>query len=293
MRERFIRTGPRGLSLCLCEWGPETGPVTVVLHGFLEQGAAWDAVARALDRRVVAPDHRGHGRSEHIGAGGFYHFWDYIPDVDAVIDAVSPGSPVDLVGHSMGGTMACLYAATRPDRVRRLALIEGLGPPDGAASALDRPKRFTDAVRTPPVHRPMDSLDDAAGRIRRFTPSMSEQRSRELAARVSRPLSSDESAAAGLSPTARTWSWDPLHRARNPLPFTTERFLPFLGALACPVLHVKGSTSGFTPDDHAERAARIGDLRETALPGGHMLHHDVPGPLATVLTDFFDAPTES
>ena len=50
MRERFIRAGPRGLRLCLCEWGPEAprAPLAVILHGFADQGAAWSDVAERL-----------------------------------------------------------------------------------------------------------------------------------------------------------------------------------------------------------------------------------------------------
>ena len=285
----MIQTGPRGLSLCLCEWGPAQGRPLVILHGFLEQGAAWDTVAKALGRRVIAPDHRGHGRSEHVGTGGFYHFWNYIPDVDAVLDAVSPNEPVDLVGHSMGGTMACLFAATRPARVRRLALIEGLGPPDMTEQAMTRPARFTHAVRSPPTHKPMKDLADAASRITRFTPSLTEERALALADRVSRPLSNTECQAAGMAHGARVWTWDPLHRSPNPIPFSTATFRPFLGRIACSTLHIHGDTSGFRPADQQERMASVPNLTSASLPGGHMLHHDVPGALAEALSAFFDA----
>src|SRR5690606_32302324 len=48
MRETDFVTGPRGLRLRLCAWGPDEGRAVLVLHGFLEQGAAWDAFAGAL-----------------------------------------------------------------------------------------------------------------------------------------------------------------------------------------------------------------------------------------------------
>lgn len=278
MRERFLRTGPRGLALCLCEWG-EGRPV-IVLHGFLEQGAAWDAVARRLPRRVIAPDHRGHGRSGHVGAGGFYHFWDYVPDVDAVVDDVSDGAgPVDLVGHSMGGTLACLYAATRPAKVRRLVLVEGLGPPDAVMQRYDRPRQFVDAQRDPPVHRPLASLEDAALRIRRWTPSMSEETALRLAERASVP-------APEHGERARVWRWDPLHRARNPIAFDAALFGGFLDRITAPTLCVQGATSPAVPPDLDARAARIANLERLVLPGGHMLHHDGPDALASAIDAF-------
>ena len=284
MRERSLQASPRGLSLCLCEWGPTTGPATLILHGFLEQGAAWDAVAQQLNRRVIAPDHRGHGKSGHVGAGGFYHFWNYLPDIDAIVNHI--GAPVDLIGHSMGGTIACLYAAVRPQNVRRLALIEGLGPPNMASQALDRPARFLNAVGSPPQHRALANLADAIQRIRRFTPSMTLDVATVLAIRATRAPTPSEQAKSTLAADALFWRWDPLHRARNPLPFTTAGFIPFLSKITAPTLHVHGSVSSFSPDDQAERMAHIQNLQTAELPGGHMLHHDVPGELATTLASF-------
>lgn len=288
MRERFFRTGPRGLDLCLCEWGEPTGRPLVVLHGFLEQGAAWDAVAQQLNRWVIAPDHRGHGRSAHVGAGGFYHFWDYLPDVDALVRSL--GEPVDLVGHSMGGTMASLYAATRPEAVRRLVLIEGLGPPDLQHRAAHSQQQFVQQVQSPPVHRPFASVPAAAARMRQHVPALRENTALRLAERMSRPLTDDERREyPDLGPAARIWRWDPLHRSRSPVPFRADAFGDALARITCPVLLIDGAHSDFRPDDLAERAARLSRRTEVTLPGGHMLHHDVPGPLATTLTDFFAA----
>jgi pimeloyl-ACP methyl ester carboxylesterase len=100
MKEWDFQANERALRLRICEWG-EGNPTTVILHGYLEQAAAWDAVAQRLAGRVVAPDHRGHGLSEHVGRGGFYHFWDYVSDVDALIATLDQS--VILIGHSMGG----------------------------------------------------------------------------------------------------------------------------------------------------------------------------------------------
>ena len=173
--ETFLDVG--GLRLCVCRWRPEAeraAPPVLILHGFLEQGFAWDAVARqlvaALGRNVVAPDHRGHGRSEHVGAGGFYHFWDYVGDVQAVVDHL--GGVVDLVGHSMGGTMAALYAGSRPETVRRLALLEGFGPPDVEEQALDLARAFLRTRDRPPRHPIMADVAAAAERMRRYNPSL-------------------------------------------------------------------------------------------------------------------------
>uniref|UniRef100_UPI002362DFF1 alpha/beta fold hydrolase n=3 Tax=Pseudomonadota TaxID=1224 RepID=UPI002362DFF1 len=79
-------------------------PPLVLLHGWMDVGASFQFVVDALagDREVIALDWRGFGLSEASGAG-CYWFPDYLADLDALLDAVSPSAPVDLLGHSMGG----------------------------------------------------------------------------------------------------------------------------------------------------------------------------------------------
>ena len=55
--------------------------------------------------------------------------------LDALLDALSPGRPVDLLGHSMGGNIAMSYAGVRPARIRRLVNLEGFGLPDAKPEA--------------------------------------------------------------------------------------------------------------------------------------------------------------
>ncbi len=277
MLEWSLPTGPRGLLLRICEW-PGDGPPTVFLHGFLEQGAAWDAVARRLGRRVLAPDQRGHGRSGHVGSGGFYHFWDYVSDVDALVERL--GAPIDLVGHSMGGTVACLYAGARPEAVRRLVLVEGLGPPDTSATALERARQFLKARREPPAHRPLPDVSAGVARVREYNPGIPEEVARRLVERTTRPVDG------GVA-----WTWDALHRARSPNPFQVPLFQRFLSEITAPTLLVSGGRSTFRIDDEGERAACLRDARaETIEEAGHLVHHDAPDALARVIRDHLDAP---
>src|SRR5271166_3011453 len=101
---------------------PPSGLTIVLLHGFMDAGATWDLVAPTLahgGHEVVAPDLRGFGWSDSIGAGGYYHFPDYVADVAELVDALAPRR-LGLVGHSMGGTIAAFYAGANRDRVERL-----------------------------------------------------------------------------------------------------------------------------------------------------------------------------
>lgn len=278
MDEWTLATRPRGLLLRICEWAapPEAPPhpPVVILHGFLESGAAWDAVAQRVPRQVIAPDQRGHGRSGHVGSGGFYHFWDYVGDVDALVDHI--GGPIDLVGHSMGGTVACLYAGTRPEAVRRLVLVEGLGPPDMTDTQVDRARRFLDDLRRGATHRPMATTADAVERIHAYNPNIPRETAERIARRNTR--SRDDG--------SLTWTWDALHRARTPVPFQLSLFGRFLRNLTMPVTLVRGGSSTFVLPDEAERVALIGsdDVTEHVVAhAGHLVHHDAPVPLAGLL----------
>lgn len=116
---RRIEVRRPGVTLsCLVRDG--AAPAVVLLHGMA--GSAAEIVALVRDRAVVAVDQRGHGfstrRPDDLSRQAF------VDDVLAVVGA----EPVDLVGQSMGGHTALLVAASRPDLVRRLVLIEsGVG----------------------------------------------------------------------------------------------------------------------------------------------------------------------
>ncbi|MEQ1506887.1 MAG: alpha/beta hydrolase [Myxococcota bacterium] len=285
MGERDLPVDDRGLALRLCEWGAVdthlAGRPVVILHGFLEQGAAWDRVARGLGRWVVAPDQRGHGRSGHVGAGGWYHFWDYVGDLDALVAHVrasSGGAPVDLVGHSMGGTVAALFAGARPEAVRRLVLVEGLGPPDTTDTAVDRARQYLDHRRRPPVHGPLRDAADGAARIRKFNPEIPEAVADALAERITAP-----------DGDGVRWTWDPLHRGRAPNPFEAAIFVRFLREITAPTLVIDGGRTSFVVADAPERAAAIRDARRVVIPdAGHLVHHDAPDALADEIRRFLE-----
>lgn len=100
----------------------ETAPV-LALHGVTANHITFHALARALNgRRVVAPDQRGYGRSNVLP--GPYGLAAHVDDAMALLDHLELET-VDVVAHSMGASVAVLLAATRPDRVGRLVLVDG------------------------------------------------------------------------------------------------------------------------------------------------------------------------
>jgi pimeloyl-ACP methyl ester carboxylesterase len=277
-RDRVIHANR--LNLHLLEWGV-AGEVVVLLHGFLEHAHVWDWVAPHLAEagyHVFALDWRGHGDSEWVGAGGYYHFIDYVADLASLVHAL--GDRVALVGHSMGGGAAVLYAGTEPARVRALVSIEGLGVPDTDVSTV--PERVVgwlhDLERIEQRRRGTITVDAAVARLRERFPRFSAAVARHLVE------FGTHSADGG-----RMWKFDPLHQTRAPQPTYVAQAREFWKRVSCPVLYVEGSESllRLPPADVDERVTALHAQRVTIPGSGHHPHLEQPDALVRVLIKFF------
>ncbi|CAM5744648.1 putative Alpha/beta hydrolase domain-containing protein 11 [Streptomyces afghaniensis 772] [Streptomyces afghaniensis] len=116
-----------GITQAYRVWGPQDAPPVVLLHARGADGADWAETAPALaagPRRVYAPDLRGHGRSDWPGGYAYEAMRD---DVLAFLGALGIAR-ADVVGHSLGGAVACLLAQHSPRLVRRLVLEDVPAP---------------------------------------------------------------------------------------------------------------------------------------------------------------------
>jgi pimeloyl-ACP methyl ester carboxylesterase len=250
----------------------------------MDAAATWDLVAphlAAAGVRVLAPDMRGFGDGARVPAGGYYHFPDYVADVADLVPVLVPdGAPLVVVGHSMGGTVASLYAGTFPERVARLVVAEGAGPPDNDhAHAPTRMRRWIEEVRA--VHargaRSMGSHEDAMRRLAGNHPRVPRE---VLATRL-------PSLALDLPDGRVAWKSDPLHGTHSPFPFFAATFKEFLGRVTCPVLFLSGGPLGWHPPDEDERLACFARLERAELPdAGHMMHWTRPEEMARLVAEF-------
>lgn len=255
----------------------------VVLHGFLDTAATFDTfiehLAGRVSARIVAPDLRGHGATEWVGRGGYYHFADYVADVHALIRS-EQASPVALLGHSMGGSIASLVAGTFPELISQLVLVEGLGPIASDVLPPDRMRQWIDEVegRRLRASTPM-SLDDAIRRLHRVHPRIDVPALEKVALASTREVEGK-----------RVWAYDPLHRTRSPMSIPAPDFNVFLSRIACPTLLVEGSESPFSQWVTDKREDEIRNLTRATIPdAGHMIHLEKPTALANVVADFLNA----
>ncbi len=190
----------RTLNYHVCQWGePVAGtPPLVLLHGWMDVAASYQFVVDAFSegfaqgRVIVAPDWRGFGLSTLPSPCDHYSFPDYLADLDLLLDDLAGDQPVDLVGHSMGGNIAMMYAGVRPQRIRRLVNLEGFGLP--ATRPSQAPKRYAqwiDEIRQ--LHqgektlKTYDSQEGVAQRLMKTNPRLSQDKAHWLAQHWARP----------------------------------------------------------------------------------------------------------
>jgi pimeloyl-ACP methyl ester carboxylesterase len=292
-RSRFVPV--RHLSYHVREWGtPVAGePPLVLVHGWMDVAASWQFMVDALSRPrwIVAPDWRGYGLTR-VSDPAPDNFWfaDYLADLDFLLDQVAPGQSVDLVGHSMGGNVAMMYAGVRPERIRRLVNLEGFGMPETRpAQAPGRYAQWMDELKS--LHRgemdlkAYDSADGVVRRLMKTNPRLTEDKAAWLARQWAAPDADGRWAILG----------DTAHKVVNAHLYQLPEALAIYARIAAPVLSVTASDDSlgqwwkgrFTLAQYQERLQHVPQLRQAIVQdAGHMLHHDQPQALARLIEDF-------
>lgn len=273
----------RGLRYHVREWGEPGAPKIVFLHGWMDVSASFQFAVDELERdwHAIAPDWRGFGLSEW--ARGSYFFPDYLADLDSILAHLSPEAPVNLVGHSMGGNVANLYAGIRPERVARLVLAEGFGlPPTVPDQAPGRYEKWLNEWRDPPAFRPYASFEEVAARLRQNNSRLTEERARWLA----REWAEEK------APGQVVLRADPLHKMANPILYRFEEAMACWKRITAPTLWMLSGGNWlqqFIKDASALDAYRAAyrDRSECRIEdAGHMMHHDQPRAFARAIERF-------
>jgi pimeloyl-ACP methyl ester carboxylesterase len=285
-RSEFITI--RGLRTHLRHWGREGAPKLIMLHGWMDMSASFQFVVDCLqgDWHVIAPDWRGFGLTERV-QGDTYWFPDYVADLDFILDHVAPGEAVNLLGHSMGGNIAGIYAGARPQRVGKLINLEGFGLPASKPEQWPgRLAQWMDELHERPTMRGYASLEEVAARLQKTNPRLPADRAAFLAEHWAAQDDSGQWFILG----------DPAHKQHGPLLYHVDEVLACSQRITAPVLWVEAEDTnmwrwmGPKEEARAEVDRRLGHLARVTpkmMPdAGHMLHHDQPELLAKMIEEF-------
>lgn len=261
-REAWVKSGV--LNLRLVEWGPPQAPAIVMLHGLRSYAYTWEPVASPLlpDWRVIALDQRGRGRSDW-DPDGDYRTEAYVQDLEALVDALSLQRFV-LLGHSMGGANALVYASRHPERLAAL-IIEDMGP-GASAGSIGSDRIRQELQKTPPSFA---NWHEAAEFWRSVRPNISVA---ALQSRVTHSLKLDDS-------DRLVWCHDAVGIAKARLSATPDEHVdlwPPVDALAIPTLLIRGADSDFLSRKTAEEMTRRNPrIRLAQVPSAsHYVHDD-------------------
>lgn len=288
-RSEFLTLRGQGPRLHVRVWGNPDSPRLFLLHGWQDFSGSFQFFVDALkqDWCCIAPDWRGFGQSQWNN--DCYWFPDYLADLDALLDHYEPRQPVRLLGHSMGGNVACVYAGVRPERVAGLITLEGFGLP--ASDPDDAPGRYRtwlEQIRHPAPSRRYGSHQALAERLQKLNPHLSSERAFYLAENFSLEAGPDNTHPVVLAS-------DPFHKVLTPYPYRLEEAKACWRKVSAPVLWLEGAASsamlmyhGLGEAEYASRMDCFKNLRRECLAGaGHNLHHDQPEELARLVEEFF------
>lgn len=272
----------RGLRYHCRIWGAAGRPKVFMLHGWMDVSASFQFLVDALttDWQIIAPDWRGYGLSAW-GPADSYWFPDYMGDLDRLLEHFEPDRPATLIGHSMGGNIASMYAGVRPARVERLVNLEGFGMSRSEpGKAPERYAKWLGQLADRSGFRDYADFAELAGRMRTGNPRLTEERALFLARHW------------GCETADRRVELrsDPAHKLINPVSYQLEEAMACWRNVAAPVLWVDGAESKtmermrINPGDHEARKACFRTISaHTIQEAGHMLHHDQPEILAGLI----------
>lgn len=277
------RIAVRGLSYQLRYWGAPSAPLLLCLHGHRDGSATFQFVVDALRRdwRIVAPDWRGHGGTAWCAQG--YYFQDYLADLDAIVDHVSPDAPVSILGHSLGGNVANVYAGVRPQKVKGVASIDGFGlRPRDSVEMPDHLDSWLTSWRGEPRARVYPDRAAMAARLVAANKRLPEDKALFLAQHTSRAVDG------GFA-----WSFDPGHQRPFAAIYRVDEWAACWRRIAAPALWIAAGDRFERMDREGEggfewRFAQLPRGAWTQVPQtGHNIHHDQPAELARIVEDFF------
>lgn len=263
----------RGLGL-----GDPNKPMILALHGWLDNAASFIPLAQYLrDYYVLALDLTGHGLSDHRAQGCHYHQMDFVYDLHELVQTQQWPSFI-LLGHSMGGIIASLYASCFNEKVTKLVSIESFGPLSKASAT-----------------SPLQLRESIESRLKASASGPKHPSSIEATIEV-RAKAGDMSAASASLLIHRNieqrdgqyyFRTDRRLRTFSSLRITESQAEAFMHNIVCPMLVIMGD-QGFESmkKSLSHRQKWVTNLQVAECQGHHHLHMDNPIPVAEHINEF-------
>ena len=263
-------------------WGEENDPILFYLHGWADTGSTFQFVVDALKSnwRVIAPDLRGFGKSQHIRSN--YWFPDYLADLDEMIQFFSADKPVTLIGHSMGANIASLYAGIAPEKVSHLINIEGFGLKESNPNnAPNNYRRWIEQQKQVPVFQSYSSFEELTPRILKRSPNMAPDRALFVAQEWTE-----------TTEELINLRVDPYHKLPNAVQYRRNEAEACWRKITASTLLIFGEKTNFKEEMQLlmsidDENASFHDAVSECIPNvGHMIHFEAPEMLAQIIEEF-------
>ena len=255
-----------------------------MLHGFMDTGASFEPLCEHLEDSFfcVAPDLRGFGESSGSNNRLGYFFYEYLADLFSIIEHFGNNQPIHLLGHSMGGNIASMYAGSFPEQVSHFINIEGFGIQDmPPALGPARIKEWITEIQHEPNHISYESMDQLCNRLQKRNPTANEDDLRFYANRITSTTSEGVSI-----------KMDPKHRWPHPHLFQLSNIREFWKNIQAKCLLIHGDQSEMLsvhfssePDPYEELGKRLSYFPVSSKVHvmkdcGHLIHIEQPEALA-------------
>lgn len=272
-----------GLRFHYVTWGSPELPLLICLHGLRSYGRTFAGLAATLEDRfhVLALDQRGRGESDWDPARRYFTP-TYVADLEALVRQLGV-TRFHLLGHSMGGMNAMLYAQRNPGRLLSLVL-EDSGPEahEGLSSGLQR--ILAELERTP---LSFPDFETARAFWRSIRPDVTEE---AIQSRTANSMVEKDGRI--------VWRHDQegIAACRIAQARAQQRLdlWPAVDAIDCPTLVLRGARSDYLDAERVAQMCRRNPriLAEDILGAGHYVHDDNPVAFNRAVGDFL-APSPS
>jgi len=269
----------QGMTLKAQQWGDPEGKPVLALHGWLDNSASYYRLAPLLKGvNLIAVDMAGHGFSDHRLGVRPYNVWEDVSEIIALADELG-WQRFSLLGHSRGAIISTLTAGTFPERVERLALLDGIWPMAGQAE--QAPEQLAQSILDGQKVRRLKILPDLASMIRarlRGVWPLSDASARALTERGVRKVEG-----------GYCWSSDSQLMSASAVKLTEAHLDAFTERLSMPVKLLLAEGGLLThKSNFMDKVARYPHIDVQRTPGTHHWHMEEQAPLlAVLLNDFF------